>query len=142
MHRKIEMTLFQNTLSCQTKAIETGQKMENLACQYLKKKGLRLLLQNYRCKMGEIDLIMQDNDYLVFIEVRYRRQASHGSSLESIHYAKQVKLIRTAEYYLLTHHLSMNCNARFDIVAIDGKANLINECDLKIHWLKNVIELK
>lgn len=136
------MTIFQNNRFCRANKIEIGQKMEDLACHYLKKKGLRLLLRNYRCKMGEIDLIMQDGDYLVFIEVRYRSQASHGSSLESIHYAKQVKLIRTAEYYLLTHDLNVNCNARFDIIAIDRKVSLVREYNLQIHWLKNVIELK
>ena len=76
--------------------------------------------------------------YIVFIEVRYRNQTNYGSSLETIHYRKQVKLIRTAEYYLLTQSLTFS-HARFDVVAIDAIAN---EHQLKIHWLKNVIELK
>lgn len=124
------MKLFNKTPSAQM-----GRDMENLACTYLKKAGLRLLLQNYRCKMGEIDLIMQDNQYLVFIEVRYRSQINYGSSLESIDYRKQTKLIRAAEYYLLTHK-NLTGKARFDVVAIDKINNTPN-----IHWLKNAIEL-
>jgi putative endonuclease len=115
---------------------QTGREMENLACAYLKKAGLELLLRNYRCKMGEIDLVMQDNQYLVFIEVRYRSQTNYGSSLESINYTKQVKLIKTAEYYLLTSK-KPPCKARFDVVAIDKINNIPN-----IQWLKNVIEVK
>ena len=113
-----------------------GREAENLACQYLEKKGFRLLLRNYRCKMGEIDLIMQDNHYLVFIEVRYRTQSPYGSSLESINYTKQLKIIRTAEFYLLTTYLSTR-HARFDVVAMDQFAD---RCE--IHHVKNAIELR
>lgn len=105
--------------------------MEQFACEYLKKQGLRLLFRNYRCKMGEIDLIMQDNQTIVFIEVRYRSQDGYGSSLETIHSTKQRKLMRTAHYYLLlqqqSHHL-----ARFDVIAIDKVAG-----EYTLHWLKN-----
>lgn len=125
------MKLFNKKLPAQI-----GRDMENLACAYLKKAGLRLLLPNYRCKMGEIDLIMQDKQYLVFVEVRYRNQTHYGSSLESIDYRKQMKLIRTAEYYLLTHKNFMD-QPRFDIIAID-KINYVHQ----IQWLKNAIELR
>lgn len=115
-------------------AKQIGHVMENLACSYLKKAGLRLLLQNYRCKIGEIDLIMQDNQSLVFVEVRYRSRINYGSSLESVDAKKQRKLIKAAEYYLLTHKNLLQY-IRFDIVAIDKIAN-----NYQIHWLKNAIE--
>lgn len=112
-------------------SLTIGYQMEQFACDYLKKQGLRLLFQNYRCKMGEIDLIMQDNQTIVFIEVRYRTRDRYGSSLETIHFTKQRKLMRTAHYYLLMqqkpHH-----PARFDVVAIDKVAN-----EYTLHWLKN-----
>jgi putative endonuclease len=122
-------------ISAKRKSLQIGHEMENLACAHLKKAKLRLLLRNYRCKMGEIDLIMQDNQYLVFLEVRYRSQANYGSSLESITPIKERKLIRTAQYYLLTHQHTTHL-ARFDIVAIDKINNTHN-----IYWLKNAIEL-
>jgi putative endonuclease len=124
--------LVQNAQTC----AKIGQKTENLACQYLEKQGFKLLLRNYRCKMGEIDLIMQDNHYLVFIEVRYRSVSRYGSSLESINYAKQIKLIRTAEFYLLTTR-SHTRHARFDVVAVDQLAGRY-----QIHYVKNAIELR
>lgn len=108
--------------------------MENVACIYLKKQGLRLLLRNYRCKMGEIDLIMQDKDQLVFVEVRYRKTTSYGSSAESIDYKKQIKLLRTAEFYLLTTKMHFRL-VRFDIIAIQHQEN-----HYTIQWIKNAIE--
>jgi putative endonuclease len=74
-------------------------------------------VKNYHCRRGEIDLIMQDHNTLVFIEVRYRKNDRFGSALESINYKKQVKIIITAEHYLLqnTHSFS---GYRFDVIAI------------------------
>jgi putative endonuclease len=115
---------------------QKGMQMEHLALTYLKRQGLRLLVRNYRCKMGEIDIIMLHNHDLVFVEVRYRNQAYYGSSSESVHQYKQAKLIKTAQYYLLTHKLYANLTSRFDIIAIDKIAH-----NYKIEWLQNVIEL-
>jgi len=136
------MNFSKNNPITRLKSTEIGAHMENLACVYLKKQGLTLILRNYHCKMGEIDLIMQDDYHLVFVEVRYRNQFHYSSSLESIHYAKQIKLIKTAEYYLLKHNLSFSCHARFDVIAIDKSIHSKNESALKIHWLKNAFELK
>lgn len=112
-----------------TLAQKTGQQAENIACQYLQKQGCRLVTRNYLCKVGEIDLIMQDKAYLVFVEVRYRHVSAYGSGIESITKSKQSKLIKAANYYLQKNALLNKINCRFDIVAVDETST--------IKWLKN-----
>lgn len=107
-----------------------GLQKEALAEQYLSQRGLRLLQRNFRCKLGEIDLIMADGETCVFVEVRYRRHASHGSALETVDYRKQQKLLRTAQFYLVRHGLLERCPSRFDVVAISGADNAIE-------WIRN-----
>ena len=77
-----------------------GQAYETKACLYLQQRGLTLLQRNYRSRHGEIDLIMQEADSLVFVEVRYRRSNRFGSGAESVSYHKQARLIATAAHYL------------------------------------------
>ena len=101
---------------------------EEHACKFLLKHGLSLVKQNFYSRFGEIDLIMQDGDTLVFVEVR-KRQQGLTQALESITYAKQQKLVRAARYYLLKLGKEVMC--RFDAVLIDGHG----ECG----WLKNII---
>lgn len=97
---------------------EKGQQAEQFACRYLESQGLRLVLRNYRCRLGEIDLIMEDRKSLVFVEVRYRRSGSFGSAAESVTSAKQRRLIGTAQYYLQQTGEARNKPCRFDVVAI------------------------
>jgi len=110
----------------------TGSEAEFRACEYLTQQGLQLKQANYRCKMGEIDLIMRDNDYYVFIEVRYRRQDSHGDGAASINTHKQQKLIRAAQQYLQTHELTEKVMCRFDVISLDAATT-----DNKIEWIKD-----
>ncbi len=93
---------------------------EDLALKYLKRHGLKLLARNYRSRHGEIDLIMQDKDILVFVEVRYRKHDNYGSAAESVDRHKQSRIANTAESYLQAHPWDGPC--RFDIVAIQSKA--------------------
>ena len=79
---------------------DRGQQAENAAAQWLQQQGLSLLQRNYRCRQGEIDLIMQDNDDLVFVEVRWRKHHSHGGALASVDYHKQKRLILAARHFL------------------------------------------
>lgn len=97
-----------------------GQCAEYLASAYLKRKGLKLLQHNYRCKLGEIDLIMQDKQSLVFVEVRYRKSSTCGGAAASITTEKQRKIRLAARHYLL-HHKNLKLFAvRFDVVTIEG----------------------
>ncbi len=78
----------------------SGALAEQVAAQYLLQQGLKLLQTNYRCRFGEIDLILQDGETCVFTEVRLRSQAAFGGAAASIDARKQAKLIRTAQHFL------------------------------------------
>ncbi|MGV6859002.1 MAG: YraN family protein [bacterium] len=108
-----------------------GQQGEDTALALLKKSGLSLLARNYRCKGGEIDLIMEEGEYLVFIEVRYRKNRHFGGAAASVTGSKQKRLIIAAQHYLLTHGIEPAC--RFDVVAIDGSH--------PPEWIKNAFDL-
>jgi putative endonuclease len=96
---------------------------EQQAERYLLQHGLRLVARNFRCRYGEIDLIMQDHDSLVFTEVRLRENQEYGSGLESITRSKQNKIIRTAKYYLQQENLTNKAFCRFDVVALSTTEN-------------------
>lgn len=109
---------------------QAGQLAEDKALAYLNEKGLKLVSRNYSCRLGEIDLIMRDKNYLVFIEVRQRTSMQYGGGIGSITYAKRQKIIKTTSYYLLKHQLQDKYALRFDVVSIDSKSGTIT-------WLKD-----
>lgn len=103
----------------------TGEEAEQRACDHLCQHGLRLLARQYRCRGGELDLVMRDGDYLVFVEVRARRGTAYGGAAASITAGKRRRIILAARHYLACHHLDAPC--RFDVVLLrDGR----------IEWLK------
>ena len=93
---------------------------EDIAAEFLQRQGLELLVTNYRNRTGEIDLIMIDDQTLVFVEVKQRRDGQFGRPEESVGMAKQAKLRRTAASYLQRHDRSQSWPCRFDVVAITG----------------------
>lgn len=97
-----------------------GQHIEALAEQFLISNGLRPLQRNFTMRGGEIDLVMQQEQVLVFVEVRYRADAKHGSGAESITVRKQQRLRRTAQYYLLRHFGNHLPDCRFDVISASG----------------------
>jgi putative endonuclease len=107
-----------------------GDFAEDLAAAFLKQNGLKLVVRNYRCRFGEIDLIARDGKMLVFTEVRLRASAEFGGAAASITTAKRLKLARAARHYLVT--LSRVPECRFDAVLISG--------DGTIEWIKNAFE--
>lgn len=96
-----------------------GVQYEQQALAFLKTQGLLLVCQNFYCRFGEIDLIMSDDDTLVFIEVRYRKNQDYGGATASVTLQKQKKLIKTAKHYL--SQLDNEPYCRFDVVAISEK---------------------
>jgi putative endonuclease len=106
-----------------------GQAGEDEALAYLQRTGLTLVERNFRCKGGEIDLIMKENSVLVFVEVRKRSDASYGGAAASVTSRKQARLILAAQIYLQRFKMPPAC--RFDVIAIDGAS---------MNWLKNVID--
>ncbi|MDO8703697.1 MAG: YraN family protein [Sulfuricaulis sp.] len=113
--------------------LSRGRKAEALACAHLQQQGLRLTLRNYRSPYGEIDLIMQERETLVFVEVRYRSNADFGTPAETVDTRKQSRLRATAEHYLQNTPRASKKACRFDIVAITGNGE-----DNNFRWLRNV----
>ena len=115
-----------------------GQQAEHAALNFLKQQGLTFIARNYRCRAGEIDLIMLDQQSLVFIEVRYRRSPKFGSSAESVNASKQEKLIRCASHYLLHESNSEPPACRFDVIAIYPSDR--GKSSLQFDWIKNAFQ--
>ena len=115
---------------------DIGQYGEQLALQYLQSKGLTLICQNFNCRYGELDLIMSDDDVLVFVEVKYRSGKAYGGAISAIPITKQRKLIKTALKYMQLQGL-VNHVARFDVVAIDKLDDNSVVSDNDIVWIKN-----
>lgn len=113
--------------------VKRGSEAENLALEYLLKQGLRLVTRNYHSKTGEIDLIMEDKEFIIFVEVRYRKTTKYGSPLESINRYKQIHLIQCAMHYLSSKRI--NRPARFDVIGITP-----NGANLDIEWLSNAFQ--
>jgi putative endonuclease len=107
-----------------------GEQAENIACKYLIQQGLVFIEKNYHCRYGEIDLIMNDKNSLVFVEVRYRKNNSFGGAKASVTYKKQKKLHTTALQYMQRH--GHDRPARFDVIAITG-----NDKERRLEWIQN-----
>lgn len=100
---------------------KTGAKYEAMAVKYLQKAGYRILEQNFRCRQGEIDIIARHEQYLVFVEVKYRSRAAQGSAAAAVSVKKQQTISRVAAFYLCRKGLPENTPCRFDVAAIDGE---------------------
>ena len=111
----------------------SGYQREEQALAHLQQHGLELLARNYSCRIGEIDLVMRDNDTTVFVEVRYRRARAHGGALASISHAKAWRIARAAQVYLKAVRAPADAPIRFDVVAIDGSPG-------QLRWLKAALE--
>ncbi|MBQ8002171.1 MAG: YraN family protein [Clostridia bacterium] len=106
---------------------DIGNIGEDIAVKKLKKLGYKIIERNFNVpRVGEIDIVAQKKDYLVFVEVRLRKNVLHGSGAETVDVHKQKKLVRAALTYMKKHNLN-NVPARFDVVSItgDGKEHTI-----------------
>jgi len=110
---------------------KTGSEYEKLAACWLEEQGFQILERNFYCRQGEIDLIARDGRYLVFIEVKYRKDGHAGHPAEAVHRYKQKKIARAALYYCHQRGITENQACRFDVVCIlDGKVeHIINAFD-------------
>jgi putative endonuclease len=107
-----------------------GQDGERHALDYLTRQGLRLVEANFRCKCGEIDLILQDGKVVVFVEVRQRAGVTHGGAAASLTPAKLRRVVNAAQVYL--QRLPRMPQCRIDIVAIDGD---------RLDWLRDAVQV-
>lgn len=112
-----------------------GQAAENLACAYLQRSGLTLLQRNYRCRRGELDLVMRQGDTTVFVEVRYRSPSAFADGIASVDRHKQGRLLAAAEHYLQQNPDAARRPCRFDVVAITPERG-----ENRVEWITNAIE--
>jgi len=115
-------------------SLKTGFAAEQRARDFLRAQGLQWVESNYRCRWGEIDLIMREKNCLVFVEVRARASGAFGGAAASVTYNKQQKLIKTATIYLLSKKLHDKQPIRFDVLGFEGKES-------EIQWIKNAFGL-
>ena len=109
---------------------QTGFAAEDKALDYLSKQGLKLVTRNFNCRVGEIDLIMHDKNYLVFIEVRARASQNFGGGIASITPSKRQKIIKTSSFYMVKHKIADKFPLRFDVISLDSKTGIIT-------WIKD-----
>lgn len=89
---------------------------EDAACRWLRRRGYRILGRNFSCRFGEIDVVARKGRYLVFVEVKMRKNADHGAAMEFVTAAKQRRLIQTAEYWIMKHPTDLQ--PRFDVMEV------------------------
>ncbi len=111
--------------------LQKGDSAERLALTYLEQQGLSLVCSNFRCKMGELDLVMKDGAALVIVEVRFRKSEQFGGALASITRQKQARIVAATQHYVIINKLG-NASIRFDVVAVSG--------DNRLEWIKNAFQ--
>lgn len=114
-------------------SIPRGKEAETRAMEYMHQQGLRLVESNFSTRFGEIDLIMLDEETLVFIEVRYRKQNRFGSAIESVDRRKRERLIKTAQCYLQQRRNYADYPCRFDVIGLGPDQG-------KIDWIQNAFD--
>lgn len=114
-----------------TASLETGRWAEGQALEYLQRQGLRLVRRNFRCRLGEIDLVMRHGATLVFVEVRYRAPSRFGNGAESVTPAKQRRLLAAARVYLAAT-APTRAPCRFDVVSVSKR-----HYEPEFHWVRD-----
>lgn len=113
-----------------------GENAEQAACEFLLTKKFTLIERNVRYPFGEIDLLMQDANELVFVEVRFRKNQSFGGGAESVTASKRKKMANAAQAWLSSHKAFQNHACRFDVIALDWHQNAF-----RIDWIKSAFSL-
>lgn len=116
-----------------SKSHPLGRKAEDYALAFLAQRGLKLLARNYRSRYGEIDLILQDQSTLVFVEVRCRTSSRFGGALESVDRRKQNRLIQSAKHYLVSH--PSDTPIRFDVLALTP-----TPAGFELEWIRDAFQ--
>lgn len=111
-----------------------GTYVEDQTCRWLSERGVAILKRNFRCRSGEIDIIGRHDDFLVFFEVRFRRNNRYGGAAASVDCRKQLKLAKAAQFFLLGHRNLQNAACRFDVVAVSDKNAQTGSERLEFDW--------
>jgi putative endonuclease len=112
-----------------------GDRAEAHAAKFLEKHGLKVRDRNFRCRFGELDIIAEEGDLLVFVEVRLRNHRQFASGMESVDYRKQQKLQLAAEAYLQKQFANNPPGCRFDVVSMASKPE--NRDTFAVEWLRD-----
>ncbi|MBC7838630.1 MAG: YraN family protein [Nitrospiraceae bacterium] len=113
-----------------------GQAGESAAEEYLRRKGYRIVARNLRSPLGELDLVAEDGQVLVFVEVKARRTDAFGGAIHAVHHRKQEKLIQLAAQYLARRHIKDRL-CRFDVVLLQGSDATVPQ----IEHIQNAFEI-
>lgn len=113
--------------------VRKGLRFENRARAYLQQRGLELLQANFRCRFGEIDLVMRDGDSVCFVEVRFRKSTGFGGAAASITPAKRGRIVKAALHYLAQHRELARLALRFDALLIQQARG----GELDFDWIRN-----
>lgn len=101
----------------------SGNKAEDIACEYLENKGYKVLQRNYKDRFCEIDIIATSRDTLAFVEVKYRRRADFGGAVGAVSYDKFRRMRHSAEFWLAQNQQFAKLQPRLDVIAIVGDIN-------------------
>lgn len=123
-------------MSSKAAHLVSGENAEQAACEFLLAKHFKLIERNIRFTFGEIDLLMQDGKELVFVEVRFRRDATFGGGVESVTASKQKKLAKAAQAWLLKNEKWSQHSCRFDVIGVDWHQEAF-----RFDWVKDAFTL-
>ena len=109
-----------------------------MAARYLHRQGLEVLVERYRCRAGEIDIVCRQRELLVIVEVRYRGAGSLSRAIETVDYRKRQRIVRATQHFLLRHPGWQRAPVRFDVVAIDGH----HDGELRVEWVQSAFDAR
>jgi putative endonuclease len=116
--------------------LESGNVAERLALSYLTASGLRHVASNYRCRYGEIDLVMAERSKLIIVEIRYRRSTRVMDPVASITPSKCRRIVRTTQHFLQRHDRWRGYPVRFDVIGLDGPLDNAN-----MNWIRGAFTM-
>ena len=116
--------------------LEAGRRAEAFGRRYLERQGLHLLASNYRCRLGELDLVMRDDQIVIVVEIRYRQRPQPVAPAVTVDWRKQRRIVRTTRHFLMRHPRLTALPLRFDILALVGDLDRP-----KIQWMRGAFRL-
>ena len=116
---------------------KTGLDGEKRVANYLRKKGYTVIKQNYSCRYGEIDIIAENNEYILFVEVKLRKKGSLVSAAEAVDSYKQQRILLTAKDYLSKAHLDDELTVRFDVAEVTYDTDPNGKVSYSLNYIKN-----
>jgi len=117
-------------------AQKLGQFWESRAAGFLVRRGIKIIAQRYRCRLGELDIIGSDGPGLVVVEVRARKTSNKGSAIETIGNLKRRRIVNATRHFLMHNPDWFSRPIRFDVIAIDG----IETSKPEIRWVRNAFD--